>query len=65
MNDNHYEMSKPGCIFVLTQTGYDATPDHIKHERKIGKPVSNIFRTHVPSSWVKKGYVAEAECDEE
>ena len=47
-----------GCEFVLTEHGYDETPDDIKHERAIGKPVPG-FAKRVPHSWIKKGYVEE------
>ena len=47
-----------GNHFVLTQKGYDATPDHVKRERAVGKPVPS-FAESVFTSWVKKGWVVE------
>ncbi len=47
-----------GKQFILTEIGYNATPDKIKSERKIGKPVKG-YETSVPASWVEKGYVVE------
>lgn len=47
-----------GKMFVLTECGYQRTPDHVKPERGIGKPVKG-FETSVPVEWVKKGYVIE------
>lgn len=56
---NSYIYAEKGKHFVLTQKGYDATPDHIKQERKIGEPVFEFYKTKVPASWMKKGYVEE------
>lgn len=59
---NSYKVTaSEGKKFVLTQKGYDATPDHIKPEREVGKPVfpSLGFTERVPASWIKKGYVEE------
>lgn len=50
--------AKPGFWFVLTETGYNKTPDIIKHERQIGNPLKG-FETKVPISWIEKGYVIE------
>lgn len=47
-----------GKQFVLTEYGYNKTPDSVKHEREIGKPVKG-FETSVPATWVEKGYVIE------
>ncbi len=49
-----------GKQFLLTEYGYQKTPDHVKHERAIGKPVKG-FESSVPVSWVEKGYVVEGE----
>lgn len=48
-----------GKQFVLTDLGYDVTPDHVKQEREVGKPVNKLFVDSVPISWVDKGYVEE------
>ena len=57
----YYKAAKRGCQWVLTEKGYAATPDHIKHEREIGKPVFSQlgYKDTVPISWVNKGYVEE------
>lgn len=47
-----------GKQFVLTEKGYNRTPDHVKRERKVGGPVKG-FETSVPMTWVEKGYVEE------
>lgn len=47
-----------GKQFVLTEHGYNATPDHVKYQRAIGQPVKE-FETSVPVSWIEKGYVIE------
>lgn len=52
-------IAKEGHEFVLTKEGYDATPDKIKKERAIGKPVKG-FENKCPTSWVQKGYVVES-----
>lgn len=56
------QTARKGFKWVLTKKGYDATPDHIKHEREIGKPVFPTlgYDESVPSSWIEKGYVTEA-----
>lgn len=53
-----YKYLENGKRFILTQIGYDATPDRVKPERKVGEPVKG-FETRVPESWVLKGYVTE------
>ena len=58
------KVAAPGNIFVLTQKGYDATPDHIKPEREVGKPVFfkskyNAFSEVVPEGWLILGWVEE------
>ena len=50
-----------GKHFVLTQKGYDVTPDHIKPKREVGKPVFLDFDTRVPTSWIEKGWVEEVD----
>ena len=49
-----------GKIFVVTNKGYEKTPDKVKPERAIGKPVKGFERS-VPVSWLNKGYVEEVE----
>lgn len=50
--------AKSGNIFVLTEKGYENTPDKARPERKVGEPVRG-FRKRVPVSWFEKGYVEE------
>lgn len=52
-----------GNHFILTEKGYEKTPDRVKPEREIGKPVAG-FECKVPSSWIEKGYVAEVPDEE-
>lgn len=47
-----------GKQFVLTEKGYCITPNHVKHERKVGYPIKG-FETSVPVTWIEKGYVIE------
>lgn len=47
-----------GKQFLLTENGYNHTPDNVKHERNIGEPIKG-FETIAPVSWIKKGYVRE------
>lgn len=47
-----------GNQFLLTEYGYNQTPDRVKHEREIGMLVKG-FETVVPASWIDKGYVIE------
>mgnify|MGYP006067546991 CR=1 FL=1 len=51
-------IADPGKRFVLTEYGYNQTPEDIKRERKIGEPVKG-YEESVPVSWIKKGYVEE------
>lgn len=51
-------LADAGCAFVLAAHGYQSTPDAIKPERAVGKPVPG-FSEKVPCSWVEKGYVVE------
>lgn len=46
----------PGKRFVMTEYGYEKTPDHVKPERKVGEPIKG-FETRVPTSWIEKEYV--------
>lgn len=50
--------AEKGKIFVLTEKGFNETPDSVKHERKIGNPIKG-FEYKVPTSWILKGYVEE------
>lgn len=50
------------CIFVCTERGYERTPDAVKHERAVGKPIP-FFSKKVPASWIEKGYVEERMID--
>ncbi len=52
--------AETGKQFLLTKYGYQKTPDYVKHEREVGKPVKG-FETSVPASWVEKEYVVEGE----
>lgn len=56
---NQYKTAKSGNLFILTEKGYAATPDGVKPERKIGKPVSRLFVDRVPASWIAAGWVRE------
>ena len=47
-----------GCVFVCTEFGYEHTPDAVKPERAVGKPIP-LFHRQVPASWIEKGYVEE------
>lgn len=55
----YMKTARKGYQWVLTKKGYDATPDSVKGEREIGKPIKN-YNESVPSSWVDKGYVEES-----
>lgn len=57
----YMKTAKKGCQWVLTEKGHNATPDYIKPEREIGKPVFPRlgYAESVPISWVNKGYVIE------
>ena len=50
--------ARKGNHFVLTQKGYEDTPDNIKPEREIGKPVYG-FEESVPTLWLQRGWVKE------
>lgn len=52
----YYNIAEPGKQFVLTEYGYDKTPESVKSERKIGRPLKG-FEERVPTSWLEKGYV--------
>lgn len=47
-----------GKHFVVTEYGYEKTPDRVKPERKVGAPIED-YEYRVPTSWVDKGYVKE------
>lgn len=47
-----------GNQFLLTESGYNHTPDNVKDERNIGEPIKG-FETRVPVSWIEKKYVEE------
>ena len=49
-----------GKHFVLTEYGYNKTPDRVKLERRIDEPIKG-FEYRVPTSWIEKGYVVERE----
>lgn len=50
--------AKKGKRFVLTEKGYEKTPEKVKPERKVGEPIKG-YENSVPASWVAKGYVVE------
>lgn len=56
MSGKYYQIASPGKLFILTQKGYDNTPDAVKRERAVGKPLKG-FEQKVPASWITKGYV--------
>ena len=49
-----------GKHFVLTESGYNKTPDRVKPEREIGKPIG-FAEFEVPHSWINNGWVKEEE----
>lgn len=53
-----YKSAQEGNIFVLTQKGYEATPDRVKKEREVGQPLKG-YAQDVPASWINEGYVEE------
>ena len=55
---SEYYVADEGCVFVCTETGYERTPEAVKPERAVGKPIPH-FAGKVPASWIKKGYVEE------
>lgn len=52
--------SARGKQFVVTDEGYKHTPEAVKPEREIGKPIRGYERS-VPQSWIDKGYVEEVD----
>ena len=58
MSGLYEQEAQEGKMFVLTEKGYEKTPNHVKHERKIGDPVKG-YETSVPVSWIQKGYVVQ------
>lgn len=57
------KIAQKGKHFVLTEKGYKKTPDNVKPERSIGKPLKG-FEYSVPTSWFEKGYVEEVDLSE-
>lgn len=55
---SYKKTAEKGKRFVLTKKGYEKTPDRIKTEREIGKPIKG-YENSVPVSWVENGYVTE------
>lgn len=60
--DKYHEEAPEGYVYVLTEKGLENTPDHVKVEREVGKPVRR-FEDKVPTSWIKKGYVILKQID--
>ena len=58
MSGLYKQEAQEGKMFVLTEKGYEKTPNHVKNERKIGDPVKG-YETSVPVSWIQKGYVVQ------
>lgn len=56
----YIKKAQKGKHFTLTEKGYNNTPDHVKHERKIGEPIKG-FETRVYASWIEQGYVEQTE----
>lgn len=54
----HNTSAEKGNIFVLTEKGFNQTPDSVKHERKTGNPIKG-YEYKVPTSWILKGYVEQ------
>lgn len=52
------KMAAEGKRFVLTEKGYEKTPDKVKLERKVGESIKG-YENSVPVSWIEKGYVIE------
>ena len=60
----YMQEAQKGKQFLLTENGYNHTPDNVKHERNIGEPIKG-FETRVPVSWIEKGYVEEIQTEVE
>lgn len=61
MKQGIYKMiADEGKHFILTELGYEVTPERVRCERKVGEPV-RLFEFEVPRPWVEKGYVVECE----
>lgn len=58
---NFNKSASKGKYFVLTQKGYDKTPDSVKPERTVGKPLKG-YEDRVPYSWYSNGWVEEKAC---
>lgn len=52
-----------GKVFVLTEKGFENTPDTVKAYREIGKPLKG-YEESVPQEWIKKGYVEKVDARE-
>ena len=50
--------------FVLTEAGYEKTPDSVRSKRKVGKPIRH-FEKIVPALWVSEGWVIEVPAEPE
>lgn len=57
----YIKTASKGCQWVLTEKGYSATPEHVRHEREVGKPVFPMlgYAESVPVLWVNNGWVEE------
>lgn len=55
-----FKIAGLGKHFVLTENGYKCTPDKVKPERAVGRPIIG-YEYRVPVLWIKKGYVEEVE----
>lgn len=51
-----YKNAEMGDHFILTEKGYECSPEKVKAEREAGKPIKG-FEYKVPESWLSKGYV--------
>lgn len=58
MKEKYYHYAANGKHFVLTEKGYEKTPDDVKKERKVGEPVKG-FEYKVPVTWSENGWVDE------
>ena len=53
---NMFKEAFKGFVFVLTEKGYECTPEAVKPERAVGKPVKG-YEHRVPEGWLSKEYV--------
>lgn len=58
-----YRYAEKGKLFVVTEKGYEATPDKVKYERTVGQPIQGL-EGRVPESWIEKGYVQQVDAKE-